>query len=160
MELKLTIALTPEEFYSYNWVLALERPIVQFFIYTVALLILASLFGLWPGAQLYALAAALPLAAYLLTVWLGARRLWRRYPEIAAERRYHFDDQGYHVSQGSRSQRLRYTELARVLESRSAIYLIRSGGGADILPKRVADLAPLRALLLDKVADYRHARWL
>lgn len=154
---ELEVTLTAEEFYAYNWALALERPALPFLLYTTAFLLLAGLVGLWPGAQLYALAAAVPLAGYALLVQLGARRLWHRHPEIAGPRRYRFDAEGYAVVQKQVQRRVRYDEL-RLLESRSALYLI-GPSGADILPKRLLD-EELSAQLQRAVSHYRRSRWL
>ena len=120
----------------YNWVMALERPVLPFFIYTFTALTLVSLLNIWPPARVYALIALLPMLGYMLWVWASATRLWRSYPELAGPRGYIFKEKSYLVEEASKKTPVAYSELARVVESRQAVYLIRANGSADILPKR------------------------
>ena len=147
--LKETIDVTLErrDFMYYNWTLALERPVLPFFIYTFTLLVLASLLGLWPNARAYAFIVLVPMLGHALLLWLNARGLWSRLPELRAPRSYTFKEKSYLVDEGGKKTPVPY-EGVRALESRRGFYLIRDGGTADLLPKRnVHDEAALRGWL-------------
>lgn len=133
------VALTRGEFLSYNWALALERPVLPFLAYTFVLFALAGLLGVLPAGRVLAAAALAPALVYAVWVWGSASALWARHPELAAERRLHFKERSYLVAEGGTSHRVPYDRVARVLETRSALYLARTDGGADIVPKRVLE---------------------
>lgn len=141
------VGLTRADFEIYSWVLALERPVLPFFIYTFALLLLADLFGVWADARLYAFAVVVPALGYLLFVKLSTFTVWRRYPELREPKRYTFKEDAYQVKQAGKTAMVSYQELERVLESRRAYYLIRADGSADILPKTGVAEGRLETLL-------------
>lgn len=120
----------------YNWVMALERPVLPFFIYTFTALTLVSLLNIWPPARVYALIVLLPMLGYALWVWASATRVWRSYPELVGPRSYIFKEKSYLVEEANKKTPVAYADVTRVVESRQAIYLVRSSGGADILPKK------------------------
>lgn len=153
----LEVALSRQDFGYYNWVMAFERPLLPFFVYSFTFLTLISFFGVWPDGRLFAFAVLVPLMGYLLFVWLGSRSLWPRLPESVRVRRYHFEQDAYRVA----GEKVAYRELKRVLESRRAVYLVRPDGRADILPKRLLEnQATFAAFLRAKVADYRRSSFL
>lgn len=119
----------------YTWVQALSRPVLPFFLYSFVLLTFSSLLGLWPAGRAFALAVLVPMLGYLLWVWLTGRGLWAKYPQLRAPRTYRFEAAGYAVQTPENTVRLPYGELARLLSSRRALYLIRRDGSADILPR-------------------------
>ncbi len=130
----------------YNWVLALERPVLPFFMYTFALLLLADLFRVWSDARLYAFAVVVPALGYLLFVKLSSVAVWRRYPELREPKRYTFKENAFQVKQAGKTVMVPYKEVARVLESRRAYYLVRGDGSADILPKTAVEAGRLETL--------------
>ena len=120
----------------YNWTLALERPILPFFIYTFTALVLASITGLWPAGRLYAFTVLIPLAGYTLFVWLSARGTWRRFPMIREPKRYVFKEKSYLLEEGGKKTPVAYGEV-NVLTSRHAIYLLRRTGALTSCPSAI-----------------------
>lgn len=120
----------------YNWVMALERPILPFFIYTFTALTILSLLNIWAPARVYAFIVLLPMLGYMLWVWLSATNLWRRFPELAGPRSYIFKEKSYLVEEANKKTPVAYADVARVVESRRGLYIMRVSGSADILPKR------------------------
>lgn len=136
----------------FNWTLALARPVFPFFLYTFVLLNLAALLGLWPEARIFATAVLVPMLGYTLMVWLGARGLWARHPDLREPQSYTFGEASYLVEAGGRRTPVHFRDVTG-LESRRAFYLLREEGSADILPKRsLDDEAALRAFLEERVA--------
>ena len=119
----------------YNWVMALERPILPFFIYTFTALTILSLLNIWAPARVYAFIVLLPMLGYMLWVWLSATNLWRNYPELAGPRSYIFKEKSYLVEEANKKTPVAYADIARIVESRQALYIMRVSGSADILPK-------------------------
>lgn len=144
------VTLTRADFETYNWVTALERPVLPFFMYTFVLLLLADLFRVWQDARLYAFAVIVPALGYMLFVQLSTLAVWRRYPELREPKRYTFEEKAYQLKQAGKTATVPYKEIARVLESRRAYYLVRNDGSADILPKRVIEEGVLETLLAGK----------
>ena len=143
------VVLTRVDFETYNWVLALERPVLPFFMYTFALLLLADLLRVWQDARLYAFAVVVPALGYLLFVKLSSLAVWRRYPELREPKRYTFKENAFQVKQAGKTVNVPYKDVAHVLESRRAYYLVRMDGSADILPKRAVEEGVLEPLLKD-----------
>ncbi|MCA9839752.1 MAG: YcxB family protein [Trueperaceae bacterium] len=137
-QLQIPVNLNRRDFSYYNWVIALERPILPFFIYTFTLLILADLFKIWPDARLYAFAVLIPAVAYLLFVWLSTKSLWQKIKALQEPSTYYFLADGYQVVRKKDRANISYDQIKQVLESRKGIYLIRQDGTADILPKGTA----------------------
>ena len=155
-----TATLERRDFMYYNWTLALERPVLPFFIYTFTLLVLASLLGLWPGARAYAFIVLVPMLGHALLVWLNARGLWSRLPELKTPRSYTFKEKSYLVIEGGKKTPVPY-EGVRAIESRRGFYLLRDGGAADLLPKRdVPDEAALRGWLEAHVGQVKGSSFL
>ncbi len=144
------VTLTRTDLETYNWVLALERPVLPFFMYTFALLLLADLFRVWSDARLYAFAVLVPALGYLLFVKLSSLAVWRRYPELREPKRYTFKKDAYQLKQAGKTVSVPYADVARVLESRRAYYLVRMDGSADILPKGAIEEGVLEGLLKDR----------
>lgn len=156
------VALSRGEFDAYNWAFAFERPIFPFLLYTFTLLAFAGLLGVWPAGRAFASAALLPLVAYALYVWQSSRALWARHPEIAAPRGYTFKAKSYLIAEGGVNTPVAYRDVARVLETRGAFYLLREGGGADVLPKRVfgEDVEEVREFLKGRVEGWKRSSFL
>lgn len=155
------VTLTRGEFLAFNWALALERPLLPFLLYTFVLAALAGLLGVWPAGRVFAAAALLPALAYALWVWASARALWTRNPGLAGPRRLVFKERSYLVEEAGTAHRVRYDEVARVLETRAALYLLRAAGGADLVPKRApADLDAVATFLRPRVAGWKRSSFL
>jgi hypothetical protein len=153
------VTLTQGDFMTYNWVLALERPVLPFFIYSFTLLFLAGLLGLWPAARVFALAVLVPMLGYLLWVFLSARALWARYPHLRVPRTYVFEEDAYLVKAGAHTAAVPYARLRRALASRGALYLLREDGSADILPRRALPEG-LEAFIVQRVGEPRRSSFL
>jgi len=153
------VTLTRGEFMYYNWVLALERPVLPFFLYSFVLLSLASLTGLWPSGRAFALAVFVPMLAYALFVFLSARRLWASYPPLRAPRTYVFKEKSCLVKTEKKSVPVPYDALREVLASRRALYLLREDGTADILPKGALPEG-FEAFIAGKIGEVRHSSFL
>lgn len=144
----------------YIWTLALERPILPFFIYTFTALFLVSITGLWPAGRLYAFTVLIPLLGYTLFVWLSARGTWRRFPMIREPKRYVFKERSYLLEEGGKKTPVAYDEV-NVLTSRRAVYLLRQAGGADLLPRRsVEDVEGFLEFLEEKTGEVRSSNFL
>lgn len=155
------VRLSRGDFLYYNWTLALERPVLPFFLYSFGFFFLTSLLGLWPQGRLYAFAVLVPMLGYALFVWLSSLALWRRFPQLRNPRSYAFGPEHYLVETEAATLSIPYTDLARVLESRAAFYLVRRDGSADVLPKRaLADEASLRRLLERQLGEVRRSSFL
>ena len=155
-----SVTLKRGDFMYYTWTLALERPILPFFIYTFTALVLVSITGLWPTGSLYAFAVMIPLVGYTLFVWLSAWLTWRRFPMIREPKRYVFKEKSYLLEEGGKKTPVAYEEI-NVLTSRRGIYLLRRAGGADLLPKRsVEDEEKLSGLLEQKTGERKTSNFL
>lgn len=154
--------LTRHDFMYYNWVLALERPILPFFMYTFVLLVMSSLLGVWPAGRLYAPAVLIPALGYTLFVWLSSRQLWRHVQQTLTPQTYIFKTKSYLNDDGKTKQAIPYQHIKQLLESRQAFYLVLQDGSASILPKRdVTDSNSLRALIQSKLTGrYKHSSFL
>ncbi len=148
------VTIEHSDFMYYNWTLALERPVLPFLMYSFVLLAFSSLLGLWPEGRVFALATISPMLLYALWVVMSANGLWRRYPQLQRPRRYRFFEDGYAIDSEEEKTTVPYSDLARVLESRRAFYLVRKDGSADLLPKRhLPDEEALRTLLSAQVGE-------
>ena len=155
-----SVTLERRDFMYYTWTLALERPVLPFFIYTFTALVLVSIVGIWPTGSLYAFAVMIPLVGYTLFVWLSAWLTWRRFPMIREPKRYIFKEESYLLEEGGKKTPVAYDEVD-VLTSRRGIYLLRRTGGTDLLPKRsVGDVAGLLAFLEQKAGEGRTSNFL
>ena len=155
-----SVTLERGDFMYYTWVLALERPILPFFIYTFTALVLVSVTGLWPTGSLYAFAVMIPLVGYTLFVWLSAWLTWRRFPMIREPKRYVFKEKSYLLEEGGKKTPVTYEEVD-VLTSRRGIYLLRRTGSADLLPKRsIEDVKGLLGFLEQKTGEGRTSNFL
>ena len=97
---------------------------------------------------------------HALLVWLNARGLWSRLPELRTPRAYTFKEKSYLVVEGGKKTPVPY-EGVRALESRQGFYLIRDGGAADLLLKRsVPDEAALRGWLEARVGRVKGSSFL
>ena len=148
-ETAFSVQLTQTDFFYYTWVLALKRPVLPFLLYSFVFLFLLGLTGLWPAARVFSLAVFVPLLGYLFWVWSSATTLWARFPALREARRYRFTAESYRVEADSGSTKVSYGDI-QALSSRRALYLIRSDGSADILPR---DVLPegLEAFLAEKL---------
>ena len=154
------VTLVRSDFMYYTWVLAFERPILPFFIYTFTALVLVSVTGLWPTGSLYALAVLIPLLGYTLFIWLSAWVTWRRFPMIREPKRYIFKEKSYLLEEGGKKTPVAFDEV-NVLISRRGIYLLRRTGSADLLPKRsVADVERLLGFLEEKTGEAKRSSFL
>ena len=154
------VTLTRGDFMYYNWVLAFERPLLPFFIYTFTALVLVSVTGLWPTGSLYALAVLIPLLGYTLFIWLSAWVTWRRFPMIREPKRYIFKEKSYLLEEGGKKTPVAFDEV-EVLTSRRGIYLLRRTGSADLLPKRsVEDTERVLGFLEEKAGEGRVSSFL
>ncbi len=133
---EVAVTLTRDDFAYFNWALALERPILPYLFYTFTFLVLVSFLGLWPAGRAFVPAVFIPLLGYLFFVWLATRRLWGRLAEADKNRRYRFLETGYRVNGRETAA---YREVARAIESRRGLYLLREDGSAEVLPKRDLD---------------------
>ena len=159
-EESVSVTLERGDFMYYTWTLALERPILPFFIYTFTALVLVSITGLWSTGSLYAFAVMIPLVGYTLFVWLSAWLTWRRFPMIREPKRYVFKEKSYLLEEGGKKTPIAYDEVD-VLTSRRGIYLLRRTGSADLLPKRsVEDVERLLAFLEQKTGEARTSNFL
>ena len=155
-----SVTLERGDFMYYTWALALERPILPFFIYTFTALVLVSIVGIWPTGSLYAFAVMIPLVGYTLFVWLSAWLTWRRFPVIREPKRYVFKEKSYLLEEGGKKTPVAYDEVD-VLTSRRGIYLLRRTGSADLLPKRIIeDTEGLLAFLEQKTGETRTSNFL
>jgi len=131
-----TVRLSRKDFLYYTWALALERPVLLFLLYSFVLLFLLAVTGVWPAARVFSLAVLLPLSGHLLWVRVAAQLLWARHPALQEPRHYTFKAQSYLVSSSPGSEvPVPYCEVAQLLSSRRALYLLRRDGSADILPR-------------------------
>ncbi len=154
------VTLKRSDFMYYTWTLALERPILPFFIYTFTALVLVSITGLWPTGRLYAFTVLIPLVGYTLFVWLSARGMWRRFPMIREPKRYIFKEKSYLLEEGGKKTPVAYEEVD-VLTSRRGVYLLRRTGGADLLPKgSVEDGEWLLEFLEQRTGEVRSSNFL
>jgi hypothetical protein len=154
------VALTRREFRYFNWVLAFERPTLRFLLMTFVLLSLASLLGVWAVGRVFALAALVPTLGYVVWLITTTNALWRRHPEIGAERTYRFREESYTVT-GSAAEEVAWNDLARAIEARPAFYLMRRNGLADLLPKRaLPDSAAFAAELRRRVREVSRSSYL
>ena len=131
------VTLQKGEYRYFNWVLAFERPILPFFLYTFVLVNLASLLGVWPDGRVFGLAILPPLLGYAIWVHTTAGRVWKAYPAIQRPRTYRFGEESYTV-QGEEREEIPWSRVDQALVSRRGVYLLRSDGSADILPKAAA----------------------
>lgn len=144
----------------YTWALALERPVLPFFIYTFTALVLVSVVGLWPTGSLYALAVLVPLLGYTLFVWLSAWGTWRRFPMIREPKRYIFKERSYLLEEGGKKTPVAYKDVS-LLTSRRGLYLVRRAGGADLLPREsLNDVEEFLAFLEGKVSEVKRSNFL
>ena len=134
-ELAFTVQLSRKDFMYYTWVLALKRPVLPFMMYSFIFLFLLGVTGVWPNARVFSLTVFVPLLGYLLWVWVAAQTLWSRYPALREPRHYYFKGKSYLLDTGAGKVPVAYNEVTQVLSSRRALYLLRSDGSADILPK-------------------------
>lgn len=154
------VTLKRSDFMYYTWTLALERPVLPFFIYTFTALVLVSITGLWPAGRLYAFTVLIPLVGYTLFVWLSARGMWRRFPMIREPKRYVFKEKSYLLEEGGKKTPVAYNEVS-VLTSRRGIYLLRHTGSADLLPKRsVENVEGLLGFLEQQTGETRTSNFL
>lgn len=130
-----TVELTRKDFFYYTWVLALKRPVLPFMIYSFIFLFLIGVTGVWPTARVFSLAVFVPLLGYLLWVWVAAQTLWARHPALKSPRHYDFKPKSYLLGTGAGKVTVAYKDVAQVLSSRRALYVIRRDGSADILPR-------------------------
>lgn len=159
--LRVEVTLTRGEFLHYNWARAFQQPMLPFFLYTFAALVLSSLLGIFPAGRVYALAVLLPLMAYSLWIWSSARGLWKRHPELARPRTYTFRADGFRVKSGDTDHAVPWSAVRQVLETRPAFYLLRADGSGEILPKRaVEDERELRAVLTRGVGSIQRSSFL
>lgn len=149
-----TVHLTRGDFLYYTWVLALKRPVLPFLLYSFALLFLLGVTGVWAGARVFSLAVFVPLLGYLLWVWAAAQLLWALHPALREPRHYRFGARAYLLGVGKGEVAVAYGDLAQVLTSRRALYLLRRDGSADILP-RAGLPEDLEAFLAEKLPAER-----
>ncbi|MDZ7704668.1 MAG: YcxB family protein [Trueperaceae bacterium] len=155
------VTLERRDFSYYNWTLALERPILPFFLYGFFFLVLLSLLGVWPAGRVYALAVLVPMLGYMVWLQITSWKIWRGYPQLREPREYVFKDQSYLVKTAKNNVPVSYDKLGEVIESRRAFYLMRDDGSADILPKRkVNSEKEMRAFLTEKVGEVRGSSFL
>ena len=133
----LEIRLPREHLVHYQWMVALERPVLPFLAYTSVILVLAALTGVWPQAGAFAPAALFPLVAYLVWVPMSAWALWRRVPGLAEPRVLGPDGAGYAVTGPGGTDRIPWNEVQDALVSGRLLALRRRSGAADLVPRSI-----------------------
>lgn len=133
--MSMEIQLRREHLVHYQWMVALQRPVLPFLAYTSVILVLAALTGIWPQAGAFAPAALFPLVAYLLWVPMSGRALWRRAPGLADRRVLTLDAAGSVVTGPSGTDRIPWDEVEDALLSSRLVVLRRRSGAADLVPR-------------------------
>ncbi|TVR61159.1 MAG: hypothetical protein EA422_12925 [Gemmatimonadales bacterium] len=128
------VRLRRDDLVHAQWVMALDRPVLPFLVYTSIALVLLSLTGIWPAAGAFAPAALLPLAAYLAWVPASGRVLWRRVPGLDSPRTIRWGTEGYTVAGPTGRDRVAWTEVDMALQSRRLLIIRRRSGMADLIP--------------------------
>ena len=156
----LEIQLQREHLVHYQWMVALQRPVLPFLAYTSVILVLAALTGIWPQAGAFAPAALFPLVAYLLWVPMSGRALWRRAPGLADRRVLVRDPGGYVVTGPSGSDRVPWGEVEDALLSSRLLALRRRNGAADLVPWSLPGTEALLRAAEDAGVEVRRSAFL
>lgn len=144
-----------------QWVMALDRPVLPFLVYTSIVLVLLSVTGVWPAAGAFAPAALLPLAAYLAWVPASGRLLWRRVPGLDSPRTIRWRAEGYTVEGPTGRDRVAWTDVDSALHSRRMLVIRRRSGMADLIPLSEAGEALAMVPALERAGvEVRASRFL